>query len=68
MVEISAKTTLKEVIYERERIRGFEVPGFELACAAGLVHLGATGQINTATERGTAASSSEPLKSSLALV
>ena len=37
-------------------------------CALGLSLLGATGQNNNATERGTAASSSEPLKSSLALV
>ena len=48
MVEISAKTTEGGLLQRG----GFEVPGFELARAAGLT-LGATGQINTATERGT---------------
>ena len=56
------------MIYERERIRGFEFPGLELARALRPFHSGATGKINTATERGTAASSLESLRSSFALV
>ena len=31
----------------RQRIRGSEVPAFELARASGLFHSGATGEINT---------------------